>query len=391
MRTIVLYNATVFTGVTKVEQSAVVIEDGKISDVFSKKRFEQKRFPPGARLFDLEGAYVSPGLVDTHIHGIHGYGTDDLSADAVLAMGDALVEYGVTSFCPTIYPQKDEDFLASIRASRKAMGSETGARILGLHLEGPFINPEKKGVQIPEYMKAVNLKLMEEYYAAAEGHITNMTVAPELKNMRELALYCVNKGIVLQAGHSSASYDQMREGMEAGITHSTHFFNAMRNMHHRDPGLVGAILIHPELTCELIADGEHVHPAIIQLLVKEKAADKICLVTDSLKPTGKSEGCLLANNEEVYLGDDRLFHRVKDDVIAGSALTLNRGVRNMVNFGVSDRDALLMASYSPASILGFEREIGSLLPGHRADLAVFDRDFNAVATIVQGEFKKREL
>jgi N-acetylglucosamine-6-phosphate deacetylase len=391
MSQVVLYNATVFTGVTRVEHSAVVIEDGVVSDVFSKKRFEQKSFGPGTRLYDLEGAYVSAGLIDTHIHGLHGHGTDDLTVDAVVAMSEALVEYGVTSFCPTIYPQPDEDFMASIRASRQAMGKESGAEILGLHLEGPFINPEKKGVQRPEFMKQVSLSLMEEFYQAAEGRITNMTVAPELKNMRELALYCSKKQIVLQAGHSAATYDQMREGMEAGITHATHFFNAMRSMHHRDPGLVGAILIHPEMTCELIADGEHVHPAIIQLLVKEKAADKICLVTDAIKPTGQKHGCLLANQEEVYLGDDGVFHRKKDDVIAGSALTLNKGVGNMVRFGMSDRDALVMASYSPASILGLEREIGSLLPGRKANLAVFDKDFEAVATLVNGEFKKKNI
>ncbi|AHC15983.1 N-acetylglucosamine-6-phosphate deacetylase [Salinispira pacifica] len=391
MNRIVLYNATVFTGVTKVEKSAVLIEDGIIADVFSEKRFSQKSFPPGTELYDLEGAFLGPGLIDTHIHGLHGHGTDDLTIDAVVAMSDALVEYGVTSFCPTIYPQQDEDFIASIKASADAMGKETGAEILGLHLEGPFINPEKRGVQIPEYMKGVDLSLMEEYYRTARGQITNMTVAPELKNMRELALYCAKKGIVLQAGHSSASYDQMREGMEAGITHATHFFNAMRKMHHRDPGLVGAILIHPELTCELIADGEHVHPAIVQLLVKEKAADKICLVTDAIKPTNQKGGCLLANQEEVYLGEDKVFHRTKDDVIAGSALTLNRGVGNMVDWGISPTDALLMASYSPANILGFHKEIGSLLPGRKANLAVFDREFNAVATLVNGNFLKKEI
>jgi N-acetylglucosamine-6-phosphate deacetylase len=149
MGSIILYNATVFTGVTKVEHSAVVIEDGVVSDVFSRKRFEQKRFPASTKTYDLEGAYISAGLVDTHIHGLHGHGTDDLTVDAVVAMSDALVEYGVTSFCPTIYPQKDEDFMASIVASRKAMGKETGAEILGLHLEGPFINPEKKAFSFP--------------------------------------------------------------------------------------------------------------------------------------------------------------------------------------------------------------------------------------------------
>lgn len=387
----VLYNATVFTGVTRLEQSAVVIEDGYISDVFSKKRLEQKHFPSGAKLYDLEGAYLSPGLIDTHIHGIHGHGTSDHSVDAVLAMSEALVQYGVTSFCPTIYPQKDEDFFASIHATRDAMGRESGAEILGLHLEGPFINPQKRGAQLAEYMKEVDLELMERYFQAADGKVCNMTVAPELKHMRELALYCGKKKIVLQAGHSAANYDQMREGMEAGITHATHFFNAMKKMHHRDPGMVGAILIHQEMTCELIADGVHVHPAIIKLLVREKAADKICLITDAIRPTGQTEGCLLANNEEVYLNESGVFFRKRDDVIAGSSLTLNRGVANMVRFGSSVLDAFIMASHTPAIILGRDKHIGSVLPGRRANLAVFDKNFEAVATIVGGEFKKKDI
>ena len=391
MKSIVLYNATVFTGVTRVEQSTVLIEDGYISDVFSKKRFEEKSFRAGTELYDLEGAYLSSGLIDTHIHGIHGYGTDDLSTDSILGMSEALINYGVTAFCPTIYPQPDEDFIKSIETTVAAMGREPGAQILGLHLEGPFINPEKRGVQLAEHMRTVDIDLMQKYFSAADGHITNMTVAPELKNMRELALYCNKKGIVLQAGHSSATYEQMREGMEAGITHSTHFFNAMRNMHHRDPGIVGAVLIHPELTCELIADGEHVHPAIISLLTKEKAADKICLVSDSIKPTGQQSGNLIANNEEVYLGGDGVFHRSSDDVIAGSALTLNRGVKNMVAFGVSPQEALLMASLTPAEILGFDKSIGTLLPGRKANLAVFDKDFNNLATLVNGVFGKKEI
>ncbi len=391
MGNIVLYNATVFTGFTKINKGAVVIEDGRITDVFSEKRFNQKSFGAATELWDLEGAFLTPGLIDTHIHGLNGYGTDDLSTDSVHEMSKALIEYGVTSFCPTLYPLNDKDFLKSIQTSSGAMGGESGAEIIGLHLEGPFINPEKKGSLQGESIKKVDIELMESYYGAAQGRISNMTVAPELKNMRELAIYCNSKGITLQAGHSNASYDQMREGMEAGITHATHFFNAMRSIHHRDPGIVGAILIHSELTCELIADGEHVHPAIVQLLIKEKMADKICLVTDAIKPACQKSGKLYANKEEVYLGDDNVFHRKEDHVIAGSALTLNRAVKNMVDFGSSPEEAFLMASYTPAAILGLSKKVGSLLPGTKANLAVFDRDYNCLATIVRGDFKMNRM
>ena len=144
---------------------------------------------------------------------------------------------------------------------------------------------------------------MERLYEAGQGHITNMTVAPEIKGMRELALYCIKRGIVLQAGHTDATYENMLEGMQAGILHSTHFFNAMSRLHHRDPGAVGAIMIHSELSCEIIADGKHVHPDLIRLLMRDKPVNKVVLVTDSLKPTEQETGTLYANREEVYKSD----------------------------------------------------------------------------------------
>src|SRR5262249_5509333 len=159
----------------------------------------------------------------------------------------------------------------------------------------------------------------------------NMTVAPELRGMRELALYALSQNIVLQAGHTDATYENMVEGMQAGILHSTHFFNAMSRLHHRDPGAVGAILIHPDLSCEIIADGHHVHPELVKLLVRDKPTSKIVLVTDALKPTAQTEGPLFANNEEVELKDG-FFKRKKDDVIAGSALTMLAGVKNLAEW-----------------------------------------------------------
>ncbi len=239
MSQVVIHNATLLAGYARMESCALLVEDGRIGDVFSERRFEQKRFGPGVPVLDAQGAYVAPGLIDSHIHGFAGFGTEDLSTEAILAMSERLGSYGVTAFCPTIYPMAEEDMLAAIRASVGAMGKESGARVMGVHLEGPFISPARLGVQRPEFVRPVDLELMERLYEAGQGHITNMTVAPELKGMRELALYCIKRGIVLQAGHTDASYENMVEGMQAGILHSTHFFNAMSRLHHRDPGAVG--------------------------------------------------------------------------------------------------------------------------------------------------------
>ena len=385
MSTICLYDGTVFTGITMLEKTSVIIRDGKIDDVTSNKRLKNLNLPPNTAIHYLNGSYITPGFIDTHIHGIGGYDTSDGSPESILKMSEKLVEYGVTSFCPTLYPQEDKKFLKSIESVVQAMGKEKGATILGLHLEGPFISPKKAGVQNIEYMKAPNLELMQKYYDVSKNNIKIMTVAPELKNMRELALMCTKKGTVLSAGHSNATYNNMLEGMQAGILHSTHFFNAMRRLHHRDPGVVGAIMIHPNVSCEIIADGYHLHPAIVKLLRRVKPINKIILITDSLKPTKQTSGKLIANGEEVYR-EDGLFKRKSDDAIAGSSLTMIEGVKNLVeDMDVSMDDALRMASCNPATVISIQTKTGYLLPGRDADVTVFDKNYKVNMTIVKGK------
>jgi N-acetylglucosamine-6-phosphate deacetylase len=384
---ICLHNATVYTGITVLPKSTVIINDGKIEDVITNERFKKRKLPADAVIHYLTGANISAGFIDTHIHGLHGYDTSDGTEESILEMSRALVEYGVTGFCPTIYPQPDENFLQSIKSVTGAIGKEPGAKILGMHLEGPFVSPEKSGVLEKKYMKPVDIHLMQQYLEAAQGHIAIMTVAPELKNMHELAILAGKHGIVVSAGHSNATYENMLEGMQAGILHSTHFFNAMRRLHHRDPGVVGSIMIHPSVSCEVIADGYHVHKAIVDLLLRVKPIHKIVLVTDSLRPTGLKSGTLIANNEEVIC-EGGLFKRKSDGTIAGSALTMIKGVKNLFDMGIPLKDALRIASSNPATVISRQVETGSLIPGKDADVVVFDNDFNVLMTFVKGEMKK---
>lgn len=383
---ICLYNGTLLSGFAVMERCAVLIEEGQIADVFSHKRFEQKKFSPSTKVYDVEGAFISPGFIDTHIHGFKGHGTEDGSTEALLAMSKDLADYGVTSFNPTLYSSVEENFMKDIKAVTTAMGQEQGANIMGMHLEGPFVSPDKVGVQKPETIHKADLEFMERLWAASEGKIVNMTVAPEIKGMRELALFCMKRGIVLQAGHTNATYENMVEGMQAGILHSTHLFNAMSQMHHRNPGAVGAVLIHPEMACEIIADGVHVHPDLLKLLRRDKPADKIVLVTDALRPTEQTQGRLLANKEEVVF-EGGCFHRKEDGVIAGSALTMIRGVKNLVDFGLTVEDAVRCASSNPAQIMHYDKK-GQLIPGYDADITVFDKHFNVLMTIIGGDIKK---
>lgn len=208
-----------------------------------------------------------------------------------------------------------------------------------------------------------------------------MTVAPELKGMRELALYCIKKGIILQAGHTNATYEQMVEGMQVRIMHITHLFNAMSRIHHRNPGAVGAAFIHPELSCELIADGIHIDPNLIKMLVQFKPADKLVLITDSLKPTKQKGDILYANGEEVYL--DKCFYRKSDNVIAGSSLTMIDGVKNLISWGLSPDLAIKMASTNPARLMNLKNK-GFLAPGYDADLVIFNKECDILGTVING-------
>ena len=389
MNTICLHNGIVMTGVATMDRCAVLVEDGLITDVFSEKRFMQKNFSRETQVVDANGATIAPGFIDTHIHGFGGYGTEDFSAESILEMSRLLVQYGVTAFNPTLYPAEPERMLRAVKDVASAMGREEGAKIMGLHLEGPFISPQRLGAMKAETVQPVDMDFMEKLWDASGGRIVNMTVAPELKGMRELALFCLKKGIVLQAGHTNAKYENMVEGMQAGIQHCTHLFNAMSRMEHRNPNAVGAVLIHREMACEIIADGFHISPALYKLLLKVKSVEKILLITDALKPTEQGIGPYFANGDEVIFRDG-VFYRKEDDVIAGSALTMIRGVKNLVNFGFTVEEAVRTSSFNPAQIMRY-RNKGAIIPGYDADLVIFDRNFKVLAVVAGGVLMKNLL
>ncbi len=387
----VLINGNLLTGFSKMKNCGIYInKDGLIDDVFNMKRYESKKFPKNIKVIDVNNAYITPGLVDTHIHGIGGYGTEDMTSESILGMSKELVKYGVTGFLPTIYTDYEENMIASIKAIVKAIGKEEGAKILGINLEGPFISPKKAGAQTPGAISPVDIAKFERFLEAGQGHITCMTVAPELKNMRELALLATKKNIVLLAGHTNATYENIIEGMQAGILHSTHFFNAMSKLHHRNPGTVGAILIQNDMHSEIICDGVHVHPELVKLLIKDKPLSNIVMVTDSLKPTQQKSGKLIANKEEAILGDDGAFHSAKDhSLFIGSALTLMQGVKNMVSWEVPVEKAIRMASTNAALQYNFD-DIGTLTPGKKADILVFDKEFNVKNVFINGDLKYKK-
>ncbi len=383
MQPTVLINGTLVTGYARLPNCGLYIDDsGEIGDIFNMARYPKKSFPAG-RIIDVKGAIVSPGFIDTHIHGTGGFGTEDNSPDSILGMSEALAEYGVTGFLPTIYTDSLDNMKAGTRAIVQAMGKEKGARILGINLEGPFISPERIGAQNPAGLQKVDLKVFNELIDAGDGHVVCMTVAPELKGMHELALEAQRRGIVLLAGHTNATYENMIEGMQCGILHSTHFFNAMSRLHHRNPGAVGAILIHPEMKCEIIADGVHVHQELVRMLLRSKPVSNIVMITDALRPTGQKTGALTANGVRCIFHDGAFVSEENPDLFLGSGLTLLKGVQNMDSWDIPLEDAIVMASTNPARIYSFAKT-GSLVPENRADITVFDKNFSLKGVFVGG-------
>jgi N-acetylglucosamine-6-phosphate deacetylase len=381
----VLINGTVVTGFAEIPSCALSIgSDGLIEDVFLMRRFKESNYGPDTRIIDVQGSYITPGLIDTHIHGIGGYGTEDCSSEAILGMSERLADFGVTSFLPTVYTNTLDKMLAAEKAIVGAMGKEKGARIEGINLEGPFISPARIGAQAPDGLQSVDLKVWDQLYQAGQGKVVCMTVAPELKNMRTLALAAQKQGIVLLAGHTDAAFENIIEGMQCGILHTTHFFNAMSRLHHRNPGCVGAIMIEADMKAEIICDGVHVHPELIKLLLREKPVSNIVMVTDSLRPTGQTSGKLLANGVPATLSAEGAWVSAEDpSLFLGSALTLLRGVKNMSNWGIPMDSIIQMASSNPARIYNFQKK-GSLIPGNHADVAVISKYFSLDGLFING-------
>ena len=264
-------------------------------------------------------------------------------------------------------------------SSRRVFGKETGAHLLGYHLEGPFISPQKPGVMKPQDIAPIDISTLEKLYQASRGHIMNMTIAPELPGIEKVTQFADKHHILLQAGHTNATYDEFLRGAKLGITHTTHLFNAMRAFNHRDPGAAGAVMLHPEISAEIIADGVHVHPDVVAFLGRIKPIENIVLVTDALLPTGQKNPPFIANGEEVIF--DKVWKRKTDGVIAGSALTILQGIKNLVSFGFTLPEAVSCASTHPARLLGLKNK-GTLAVGMDGDITLFDKNFYPVRTLL---------
>lgn len=380
--TFILTRVRAVTEKTVLNNASVWVEHGLIRRVFA----ETEPLPPQTQQLphiDGNNAYAFPGLIDLHIHGFAGSGPENGTPEDLKNMSLELAKQGVTAFCPTLYCGRPEDMARLLRTLAPAVGKETGAKILGFHLEGPFISPAKPGVMKPQDIAPADLDVFKRLYEAAEGKIASVTLAPELPGIIPVIKFCLERGILPQAGHTNATYDEFLAAAARGVTHATHLFNAMRPFTHRAPGAAGAVLIHPNISCEIIADGVHVHRDAISFLKRVKPIENIVLVTDALKPTGQTEGPFIANGEEVIF-DGGVWKRKADGVIAGSALTMARGIQNLVDFGYTLDEAAACASANPARLIKLTKT-GKLAEGFAADITLLDDSFTPVKTFINGK------
>jgi len=337
-------------------------------------------------IIDARGLYVSPGFIDLHVHGAMGHDVMDGDLEGLKVIGEKVLENGVTSFLPTTMtmPKKAiHEAMESVR-TLKLLDNYQGATALGVHLEGPFINPDKKGAQNGDYIVKPSVEFIQEYLDL----IKIITYAPEMDPNNEF-IKAMKKypKVVLSLGHTQGSYADAEEAFNHGAKSITHLFNAMTGLHHRAPGVVGAAL-SLDFYCELIADKIHVSPALFQMLAHQKK-DKLVLVTDGMAAKCMRPGHYSLGGQEVIV--DETSARLKNGVLAGSILKLNEGVKNF-NDHIDEaiNTAVNMASLYPARLIGEEKTLGSIEKGKKADLLIFNENIEIQTTIKNGKVVYRE-
>lgn len=387
-----IVNGRVVTPGGILSQGQIIVTEGKIAEVTERN----VELPADAEVFDAEGCYVAPGCIDMHVHGAARHDFSEATPEAFRAIARAHALQGTTALYPTIAADSVEVFRRAIRTCEAVMTEPAGdgACILGLHLEGNYLNPAMKGAQHPDHIYPPK---PEEYHELLEGTtcIKRWSAAPELPGALEFGQYASERGVVVSVAHTTADYSAVRRAWEAGFTHATHFYNAMTAVHkegvYKHEGTVEGIYLTEGMTVEVIADGIHVPPAILQLVCRIKGTERVALVTDAM-----SEACSEGEKEGICRRDSRLMIEegvcklADGSAIAGSIATGIRLIRTMVReAGCSLSEAVRMAAETPAGIMGISERKGAIRRGMDADFIVFDDDFALRRTVVGGRWVRK--
>ncbi len=377
----------IITPEEEIHGGTVLIEDSRITAVGS-----EIDVPGEARRIDARQRICVPGFIDLHLHGAGGHDLMEATVEAMETVGRVLATHGTTSYYATT-------LTASVPATLRALErlgdyvrrmesppSDLQAQPVGIHMEGPFLNAVRKGVHPEQHLLAPTVDTFDAFHAAAKGALRLFTMAPELEGAEEVMRYAFGHGVRVGMGHTDATYEQAEDAVELGVRHVVHMFNAMRPFSHRDPGIIGAALIDDRISTELIADGVHVFEPAIRLLVRSKGPDRVLLITDGLAATGMPEGTYTLGEMEIVVKGPVACNRA--GVLAGSVLTLDRAVRNMVQFtGLRLRDVVRMATLNQARLMGLENK-GCIKPGMDADLVLLDEALEVTAVCTRGRLEQ---
>jgi N-acetylglucosamine-6-phosphate deacetylase len=384
MSTILVHAGRAFTPLTEIPDAAILIRDGVIDSVGPRSG---ATLPAGAEEIVAKDTIAVPGFLDIHIHGAGGHDVMEASDDALKTVARTVAAHGTTSLVATTVTASTDSICRAAEGigqyiARQHQAEDRRAEILGIHFEGPFISSVRRGVHSPEFLRLPSAELLEQFIHAAKGNAQILTLAPELLG----AMPCIDaarkSGLVVAIGHTDATYEQARAAFAHGARHAVHVYNAMRPFSHRDSGVVGAVLTTPEVTAELIADGVHVDETAMRLLLQAKGATDVILVSDGTAATGMPDGKYTLGTFEVTVSGG--VSRNAEGKLAGSTLTLDRALRNIVNLGIPVADALRMLTLNPATLLGLEFKKGVLRCGADADLLLLDEALNITQVWTRG-------
>ncbi len=373
-----LYAKSIVLADTERENAYLEIkDDGTFGSILEEK--------PEGTIIDYSAYHLAPGLVDTHIHGYASHDVMDNDFEGIKVISEGLLSCGVTSWLPTTLTDSVENLDAVCETIGQHAGQETGAKIQGIFLEGPFFTEKYKGAQNPKYMSDPSIEKLDKWHRLSQGLVNKIAIAPERQGVKEFIEFANSKDIRTALAHSDATYQEAKEAVDAGANIFVHVYNGMSGLHHREPGMVGAALNLKDVYAEMICDGHHVHPAAAEVVIKARGPEETVLITDCMRAGGMGEGLSRLGEFEVVVKDGTA--RLKDSgSLAGAILELIEAVQNVLAWGlVSLPDALRMASLAPAKSVGIDHICGLIAEGRAADLIVVDDEGHLIATYLDGQ------
>ncbi|WP_160725906.1 N-acetylglucosamine-6-phosphate deacetylase [Bacillus sp. USDA818B3_A] len=387
---ILLKGLQVYTNGAIIENGYIKIKDQKVVEV---GKTEELTFEEAVEVVDFPSNFKAiPGYIDVHIHGVNGADTMDGTKEALETMAASLPKEGTTSFLATTMTQEQESIEKALTNAGEFIANQPAhgkAEILGIHLEGPFVNSKMAGAQPIESIIDPDLSLFKKWQVLSNENIKLVTLAPERPGGLELIGYLKENGIIASIGHTDATYADVSEAISAGASHVTHLYNQMRGLHHREPGVVGAAFLRDELKAEIIVDGVHVCPEMVKLAFKQKRSEGLLLITDAMRAKCLKNGKYDLGGQDVFVKDGKAV--LENGTLAGSTLKMGCAVKNMLTFtGCTLNEAIEMASVNPAKQLNVYDRKGSIAPGKDADIVILDDQLEVFMTFCRGvlAFKK---